>query len=356
MASSVSSQLTRNLNLTVRSVEGEDHLNLIFHLKGRYHNLLREKEESVKKTLKRLVITAFKPAKAKRSERKHIDTETIPIEAHLYNGEQLVPDDTPNAQAWVEGRVLLLDGFRFTIEVNPPTILSLKLPDFAMSGCPTAPEVEVEFTDPYLCKWTWKRYPTFLDPAQPLPDSSMLPTVGNTFVYWPSSEDVGHRLLLECIPTSPDGKRTSAPSSVISPVLLKGPTVNPITRRHLLTPARLAAPDQFRVVTYNTLAEPFTSTEDAREKLYPYCDPSALDIDYRQCLVIHELLGYNADVICLQEVTIKTFERFFLPSMKDKGYDGYHCPKSGMVSETVINFTVIVEKDHYYVYCNLTDT
>ena len=56
----------------------------------------------------------------------------------------------------------------------------------------------------------------------------------------------------------------------------------------------------------------------AHEILYPYCDPSALDIDYQQCLIVHELLGYNADILCLQEVDLKTFQRFMLPAMKDK--------------------------------------
>ena len=122
----------------------------------------------------------------------------------------------------------------------------------------------------------------------------------------------------------------------MSPVVTSGPTVTPITRRHLLTPGRLAAPDEFRVVTYNTLAEPFTATTYAHEILYPYCDPSALDIDYRQSVIVHELLGYNADVICLQEVDLKSFQRFICPSMKDKGYEGYHQQKSGMVNTYII--------------------
>ena len=192
-------------------------------------------------------------------------------------------------------------------------------------------QIEIEFTVPYSCKWTWKRYPVSSDPEL-LPDSTVLQVVGNSIVYWPSDEDLDHRLLLECVPISPDGNRTGVLRTTISPVVISGPTVNPITRRHLLTPAHMAAPDQFRVVTYNTLAEPFTSSPHARERLYPYCDPSALDIDYRQCLIVHELLGYNADVMCLQEVDRKTFDRFLLPSLKDKGYDGCHQPKSGMVS------------------------
>ena len=138
-------------------------------------------------------------------------------------------------------------------------------------------QVEMEFTDCYSSKWTWKRYPRVSDPAAPLPDSATLPTICKSYVYWPTVEDLGHRLLVECTPASRD--LTGTQSVTVSSAVTEGPVVNPITRRHLLTPGRLAAVDEFRVVTYNTLAEPFTATTYAHEILYPYCDPSALDID-----------------------------------------------------------------------------
>ena len=197
------------------------------------------------------------------------------------------------------------------------------------SLCDYCTQTEMEFADCYSSEWKWKQYPLVSDPVAPLPSSSSLPTINNSFVYWPTEEDLGHRLLIECTPTSQDCSGT--PTFAVSPVVTDGPGVNPITRRHLLTPGRLAAPEELRVVTYNTLAEPFTATAYAHEILYPYCDPSALDIDYRQCLIVHELLGYNADVICLQEVDLKTFHRFIQPALKDKGYEGYHQQKSGMV-------------------------
>ena len=194
-------------------------------------------------------------------------------------------------------------------------------------------QVEMEFADCYSSKWTWKRYPHVSDPAAPLPDATALPSICNSYVYWPTEEDLGHRLLVECTPASQDC--TGTPSTTVSSVVTEGPGVNPITRRHLLTPGRLAAVDELRVVTYNTLAEPFTATTYAHEILYPYCDPSALDIDYRQSLIVHELLGYNADVICMQEVDLKSFQRFMHPAMKDKGYGGCHQQKSGMVNVTL---------------------
>lgn len=149
-------------------------------------------------------------------------------------------------------------------------------------------------------------------------------------VYWPSREDAGRRVTVECTPTAPNGP-IGAPYTCISPVLTDMPTNTPITRRQLFTPTRLESEGQFRVVTYNTLAEPFSSSEYAQNTLYPYCDPSALHIHYRQSLIVHEVLGYNADVLCLQEVATRTFQRYLQPALRDKGYEGRFVQKSGMV-------------------------
>lgn len=191
-------------------------------------------------------------------------------------------------------------------------------------------QVEVEFADLAACKWTWRCLPN-KDSESDLLETNLLPVVNNTWVYWPSASDVGHRLLVECIPCSADG-RTGTASHIVSPVVADRPQVTPITQRHLYTPAHLANEDQFRVITYNILAEPFTNSTHARNVLYPYCDPVALSIGYRQSLIVHELLGYNGDVICLQEMGSRTYERYLLPALRDKGYDGCFFQKSGMVS------------------------
>jgi 2',5'-phosphodiesterase len=48
--------------------------------------------------------------------------------------------------------------------------------------------------------------------------------------------------------------------------------------------------------------------------LYRYIDAS-----YRRPLIAQEVLGYNADIICLQEVDEKAFSTYFLPVMKHAG-------------------------------------
>ena len=155
--------------------------------------------------------------------------------------------------------------------------------------------------------------------------------LGTSRTYWPSEEDVGHQLLLECTPVSPMGKLGEPVRCLAPSVIIQGPEDTPIHRRHLHTPWQLADTDKFRMVSYNTLAGVFTQEEYAKTVLYPYCDPDALAISYRECLLVQEVVGYNADIINLQEVTGSTFEKYLLPAFDDKGYSGLLQLKGGSV-------------------------
>ena len=193
------------------------------------------------------------------------------------------------------------------------------------------PQVTLEFTDFYLCRWEWFRCAPGLSDSDPTPNPSHLERVGTSHSYWPSDADCGRRLLLCCTPISTTGKIGDRVTA-LSAVVVQSPKDTPITRRHLLTPARLAEPGAFRVVSYNTLASVFTSTEHAHNELYSYCDPTALKNEYREGRLAHEVVGYNADVLCLQEVGTDTYTTFLLPALRDKGYDGCHMEKPGSVS------------------------
>lgn len=191
--------------------------------------------------------------------------------------------------------------------------------------------MELEFTDSGRCKWEWLHCPLEMEAETDSADHT--PTIlSMSLAYWPSEQDSGHKLLVKCTPTSPDGSKIGETVTAVSPVVAESPKVTPITRRHLLTPARLDQADMFRMVTYNTLAGVFTAEEYAQKRLYPYCDPTALDIEYRQGRLVHELLGYNADVLSLQEVGTATYKKFLLPALREKGYNGCHQQKSGSVS------------------------
>ena len=165
-----------------------------------------------------------------------------------------------------------------------------------------------------------------------------LQVLSKSFIYWPLEDDCGSHLLLRCLPANSEGQ-LGQPAFVLTKKVVPGPSSSsPVTRRHLLTATHLSAPDQFRVVSYNILADPYASSNFAREVLYPYCKPEALNVEYRQCLVVSELLGYHADVVCLQEVGSKMFNQFLLPALQERGYGGCFQPKSGQVSRRRLTF------------------
>ncbi len=193
-------------------------------------------------------------------------------------------------------------------------------------------QVNLEFANFFMCKWEWFRYPNTISETTPH-DHASLEVLNTTPTYWPTELDRNHKLLLVCTPGSSSDTRTGPPVIALSPLVSEEEEEEhtPISERHLQTPTHLTEPDKFRVVTYNTLAGQFTADEYARDVLYPYCEPAALDIGYRQPLIARELLGYHADIMSLQEVSTTTFDKFLLPVFRDKGYDGCHMQKSGSV-------------------------
>lgn len=81
--------------------------------------------------------------------------------------------------------------------------------------------------------------------------------------------------------------------------------------------------DTFSVLSYNILCE-----RAATPQMYGYTPSWALSWAYRKQLVLQELLLYDADVICLQEVDVENFEEYFSPQLAYHAYKGIFWPKS----------------------------
>ena len=131
----------------VRSLEGSEKLNVIFDDSfGHHHQLSRDKQEHVSRTLTRIVLSYKKVEKRNRKRKRDESTAEatgeIPIEAHLYApAGTLVEPEVPNALAWEEGGVLEVGSTRYKVRVNMPTVLSLALPEVIMTDCPVVPQV-----------------------------------------------------------------------------------------------------------------------------------------------------------------------------------------------------------------------
>lgn len=119
-------------------------------------------------------------------------------------------------------------------------------------------------------------------------------------VYVPTNKDIGCKLKLHCKPK--DGGHSGLAKELISVgVVEAGPGMCTFDNRHMYTVKEVEWPT-VRVVSYNILADIYAQTELSKTVLYPYCAPYALQLHYRQNLIKKELVGYKADIICLQEV------------------------------------------------------
>merc|ERR1719397_823337 len=120
-------------------------------------------------------------------------------------------------------------------------------------------------------------------------------------------------------------------SAISAPITL-GPGELPATSRHMWTSSPHIWP-KMRLVTYNILADLYCDSDFSRTVLHPSCPPYALHIDYRVKLVLHKLLGYNSDLVCLQEVDKKVFENHLEPVLSTASLGGQFAKKGGQVSE-----------------------
>ncbi|KAF9236334.1 Endonuclease/exonuclease/phosphatase [Melanogaster broomeanus] len=81
--------------------------------------------------------------------------------------------------------------------------------------------------------------------------------------------------------------------------------------------------ETFSVLCYNILCEKY-----ATERLYGYTPSWALSWDYRKELILTEVMNYDADFLCLQEVDTARYEEYFVKHLQGQDYEGVYYPKS----------------------------
>ncbi|CAO3654610.1 unnamed protein product [Mucor fragilis] len=83
-------------------------------------------------------------------------------------------------------------------------------------------------------------------------------------------------------------------------------------------------PDKFTVLCYNILCQKY-----ATPQAYGYTPSWALSWDYRRELLVSEILGYNPDVFCLQEMEMGQYEDYFVDHFRKMGdYASLFHPKT----------------------------
>ncbi|PVD39383.1 hypothetical protein C0Q70_02013 [Pomacea canaliculata] len=337
----------------VRCIQGEEKMQITLeygHEGGtsRAYNLDRKQTEEVGTALNRLKVNLaknlFKKKKKKKNvvagltggENKEVDAENTLNVVIVNSCGRKVDETIPNQVAWAEGNKLMIGDTHVPIIVNPPTVKLLPLPSSIMAGFPIFPRFELEFADLQQSTFTWQK-----EDVSPVEEGAGVATEGHPVIksthpiYTPDAGDIGCRLKLTCVPGR-TGRR-GREDCVVSDEVRPGPGPCPFEARQEYTSHR-TEDGTFRVVSYNILAETYSDTEYARDVLFSYCPPYALEMDYRRQLLLKEITGYNADVVCLQEVDRKVFENELLPSLDMLGFTGALKIKGQQGNEGVATF------------------
>uniref|UniRef100_A0A1Q3F6I5 2',5'-phosphodiesterase 12 n=1 Tax=Culex tarsalis TaxID=7177 RepID=A0A1Q3F6I5_CULTA len=212
----------------------------------------------------------------------------------------------------------------FRIDLNSPTVLAVSLPQSILAGFYVYPaKLETVFTDKERSEFRWFRGK--MPKSNNAQQIEWIPA-GSGYSYMAKPEDVGHHLKFSCVPKN-ELKAGPLTEVISSTEVQAGPGQCPFEVRHLFTQNKLTNEYQFRVVTYNILADLYADSDYSRTELFGYCPNYALHIDYRKQLFIKEILGYNADIVCLQEVDGKVYDLDLLPVFQVKNFDGHYKAK-----------------------------
>ncbi|XP_029171782.1 2',5'-phosphodiesterase 12 isoform X1 [Nylanderia fulva] len=299
----------------------------------RQFNFSRQITENVGNFLKRVDTNVCKiiNKKVERKRKKDATLETcfVPTD-NVDNGKIMLLKDDIKIDGDVLCESLLQDTSElklvifektFLVKRNAPYIINISLPSSVLVGFPTYPsKFESLYTDKKRSIFNWYKN----DAVNNKPNSWTHVATG--YLYIPHVSDIGCNLKISCEPRneSDSGCNMEVQSKN---VVEAGPGLCPFDIRHQFTKHKLVD-RSFRIVSYNILADTYADSDFSKDVLYPYCPQYALDMDYRKQLILKEIIGFNSDIICLQEVDRSMYEYDLLPSLYMLNYDGVFVTKN----------------------------
>mmetsp|Transcript_21824 Transcript_21824/g.43771 ORF Transcript_21824/g.43771 Transcript_21824/m.43771 type:complete len:1027 (-) Transcript_21824:135-3215(-) len=85
--------------------------------------------------------------------------------------------------------------------------------------------------------------------------------------------------------------------------------------------------NRLRVVTYNILADLYAARDIGQHLMYAHCGVDFLIRQRRMPMILAEIISYDADLICLQEVDASIHDGLIRPVLESKGYQGFYSNK-----------------------------
>ncbi|CAH1432326.1 carbon catabolite repressor protein 4 homolog 1 [Lactuca sativa] len=153
--------------------------------------------------------------------------------------------------------------------------------------------------------------------------------VGRSKTYTPTADDIGHVLKFECVVIDSETKSpVGHGNTILTSRVIPAPSPSP---RRLIsvidgTGHLDSSSGTFTVLSYNILCDSYATSD-----VYGYCPSWALSWPYRRQNLLREIVGYLADIVCLQEVQSDHFEEFFAPELDKHGYQALFKKKTSEV-------------------------
>eukprot|EP00288_Rhodomonas_lens_P018868 CAMPEP_0177698978 /NCGR_PEP_ID=MMETSP0484_2-20121128/5338_1 /TAXON_ID=354590 /ORGANISM="Rhodomonas lens, Strain RHODO" /LENGTH=580 /DNA_ID=CAMNT_0019210125 /DNA_START=12 /DNA_END=1754 /DNA_ORIENTATION=+ len=303
----------------VQCVAGEQNIVAKFVLNGTQRRLDRNQNETLAGTLARLRKTLAGAGKAKKSQLQPDQTvQTVEVHLSAADGSR-ISEETTNEEAWITGHKLQVNEMEFVCERNRPVIDLIHIKQNVIQGFAVQPLVNKSFADSVYFRWSVEQGDTWQ-------------VVSEQESFVPTSDCVGKRLKVEAVPVSTTETGELDIGRRVALELAEGVQAAPDLSvfkdrwRHVANTNKDGERDNFlRVMSYNLLAD---GTPAQRAGEYDYCESGAMEISYRKQLLTWELIQYDADVICLQEVTPHAYKTYMEPVMRQAGWTGVFCNKN----------------------------
>ncbi|KOC61395.1 2',5'-phosphodiesterase 12 [Habropoda laboriosa] len=290
----------------------------------RQFNFDRQVDDSITKFIQRIntnINTYIMKKYWKKQKKKNKNTNEILEEKQVTNVEhnnvkfvrnQSILDGNLTCKSLLENSSdikLVIFDTEYVLKQNIPYVTKIELPASILVDFPIYPsKFEAIHIDKTKCIFNWYKN-----------DGLTWTHIGQGYLYVPNMSDLGCELKISC---EPRNETQSGPmiELISKDIVLPGPGPCPFDTRHAFTSNKLSG-KSFRVTSYNILANIYSATSLSKDTLYPYCPSYALSMDYRKLLLLKELMGYNTDIICLQEVDGKVYEHDLVPALSELNYD-----------------------------------
>lgn len=323
-----------NENLELQLMYKNSELNLIKHLKFN-----RKISDHLHQLLQRVSIKVTDIINVKDKRKDKSKNSTSSNNALTYVNVQLIENDESvvdsklcneiffDRQSSTTQMYLKIADDVYTVLINLPIIRIITMPKYMMAGFLVYPKkVEGLFVNMNQCEYKWYRI------IEKVTEDIF---IGNGYCYIPNLHDIGHQLKLVVTPKY-NGVVGLSSHMISSKTVEVGPGICNFETRQVFTPYTLSG-KSFRVVTYNVLSSVYTDT-DLGKAMFNSCPEYAISLSYRKLLLLKEISGYNADLICLQEVDESLFERDLSLILSYHNLEGIFLKKGGSVREGIAIF------------------